>query len=72
MDMALIEIPLAYIGPDVLLPFASVLAGILGIVMIGWRYIVNGLRKAFCLVLGKSPPPRKFEDIGEAPPHRKR
>ena len=65
--MAMIEFPWAYIGPDLILPFASVLAGILGVVMIGWRYIVNALRKAFYFVQGKNPPTRKFEDIGQTP-----
>lgn len=66
--MALIEFPWAYIGPDIILPFASVLAGILGVVMIGWRSIVSAIRKAFCFVLGKNRPTRKFEDIGPTPP----
>jgi len=66
--MALIEFPWAYVGPDVILPFASVLAAILGVIMIAWRFILTAIRRTYYFVLGKNPPVRKFEDIGETPP----
>jgi len=41
------ELLWAYIGPDVILPFTSVIAGIVGVVLIFWRFIVNMVKKVF-------------------------
>ena len=41
----------AYIGPETILPFASFLAAIGGIVLICWRYVVASCKKVVRFVL---------------------
>jgi hypothetical protein len=43
--------PFGYIGPDVILPFASVLTGIVGVVLIFWRFIVKTFKKMIRAIL---------------------
>lgn len=43
-------IMLGYIGPETMLPAASALAAITGVVMMGWRYILGLIKKGFSLV----------------------
>lgn len=35
----------AYVGPETILPVASVAAAAVGVVLIGWRYFVGGCKK---------------------------
>jgi len=43
----------AYVGPDMILPLTSVLAGIVGIVLICWRFLLNSLKAGYRLVFRK-------------------
>ena len=58
-DSALGLVALLYLGPETLMPVASILAAIIGVVLIFWRFIVGRIRKI--LGLGKNP------DTPEAP-----
>jgi hypothetical protein len=49
---------LLYAGPDQLLPLASILGAIVGILMIGWQRIVGFMRSAFASVMHKVRPSR--------------
>ena len=40
-----------YIGPETMLPLASILAAGAGVLLMFWRYIVQGLRRIFGLFL---------------------
>jgi hypothetical protein len=48
-----VNIPLflLYAGPDQLLPLASILGTIIGILMIGWQRVVGFMRNAFNSVM---------------------
>lgn len=48
---------LAYLGPETVLPIASILATILGFVLMFWRFLIHWIKKPFLLLLGKSEPP---------------
>jgi hypothetical protein len=52
-DSALGSIALLYLGPETLMPVASVLAAIVGVVLIFWRFVVGKIRKI--LRLGDNP-----------------
>lgn len=44
---------LAYIGPDTMLPVASIIAACVGVVMIGWQFIKSRSMKVVRFVLRK-------------------
>lgn len=44
---------LLYLGPETVMPLASILAALVGILLIGWRYIVNFLKQAFKFIRAK-------------------
>ncbi len=48
---------LAYLGPEVVLPLASVVAAAVGTLLIGWKWVLNLFRSAFRFVFrrGKTP-----------------
>lgn len=46
-----IPIVFLYIGPETMLPLASFVAGVIGVILVFWRVIVAGIRK----LLGKEP-----------------
>jgi hypothetical protein len=46
MDTAISTL-LCYIGPETMLPLASLLAAITGVFLICWRYVVHSLRRLF-------------------------
>ena len=46
---------IAYIGPDVMLPFASVLAGIFGIFLVGWRWFLGLFKRAWYFITRRTP-----------------
>lgn len=39
--------PLFYLGPETIMPLASILAAIVGFLLIFWRAIVKGIKKVF-------------------------
>ncbi len=52
--MTLIDLPLAYIGPESALPFASFIAAIIGAILMFWSYIWRMTKMGFHrLVNGK-------------------
>jgi hypothetical protein len=48
---------LGYIGPDQLLPFASLLAAGVGVVLMFWRWVVGWGKKPFQLLFAKKDEP---------------
>jgi hypothetical protein len=36
-----------YLGPDTIMPLASILAAVLGFLLLFWRYIINFIKKIF-------------------------
>jgi hypothetical protein len=51
-DLDLAPILLLYLGPETIMPLASVLAAFIGVVLIFWRFMVGLIRKIFRLVRG--------------------
>ncbi len=52
--MTLIDLPLAYIGPESALPFASFIAAVIGAILMFWSYIWRMTKMGFHrLVNGK-------------------
>jgi hypothetical protein len=45
-----------YLGPETILPLGSIVAALIGVVLIGWRWIIAFFRKAYYKVTGKVPP----------------
>ena len=45
------QIVLGYVGPDTLLPVMTALSAVVGVMLIGWGYIVNFFRKVFRLII---------------------
>ncbi|MGD2070651.1 MAG: hypothetical protein PVI57_18405 [Gemmatimonadota bacterium] len=43
---------LAYFGPEVVAPIASLAAGLLGVLLLFWRRAVAGVKRAFRRVTG--------------------
>lgn len=41
---------LLYLGPETIMPLASILAAIMGFLLIFWRLILKGLKKLFALL----------------------
>jgi hypothetical protein len=54
---------LGYIGPETMLPLASILAAGTGVLLMFWRFIVQGLRRIFGLILRR----KKNVDAKDAP-----
>ena len=52
-----------YVGPDQMMPVASILATVMGFVMIFWNKLLNVVRK----VLGISKPPAAEDNSAQAP-----
>lgn len=48
---------LAYIGPDAVMPIASVFAAILGFLLICWRWVTDKVRTVFRFVFRIPAPP---------------
>jgi hypothetical protein len=42
-----------YLGPETLLPVASFIAGIIGVLLVFWRYIVSSIRKFVKLLFSR-------------------
>lgn len=42
-----VKAPLAYLGPESIMPLASILAAVVGFLLIFWRYIARFLKKIF-------------------------
>jgi hypothetical protein len=40
-------------GPETIMPLASILAAVVGIVLIFWRYIVGFFRRMFRIITGR-------------------
>jgi hypothetical protein len=47
---------LAYIGPETILPVASVIGAIVGIVLMIWQRVVSFVSGAYARLSGKLPP----------------
>lgn len=41
---------LAYLGPETVLPLTSVLAAIVGVVLVCWRYLLVGMKKIVSVI----------------------
>jgi undecaprenyl pyrophosphate phosphatase UppP len=50
-----LPIIMAYIGPETMLPLASALAAIAGVLLIFWQRLVGLLRKFWQLIVRKEP-----------------
>ena len=61
-------IPLAYIGPDTLLPLGSFLAGFVGIVLVFSRSILRFFRRLLRLDRGTPEATEVSSDAGPTPP----
>ena len=44
-----------YLGPETILPLGSVLAALIGVILIGWRWIFAFFRKLYYKLTGKTP-----------------
>jgi hypothetical protein len=47
---------LGYLGPDTILPVASALAAIVGVILICWRFLLGTAQKCFRCVVRRRPP----------------
>jgi hypothetical protein len=47
LDSILGPVVFLYFGPETVLPVASMIAGIIGVVLMFWRYILSSTRKLF-------------------------
>jgi hypothetical protein len=52
-SFSLASIALLYLGPDSIMPIASVIAAILGVILIFWRYILSSIKKGFRFIRRK-------------------
>jgi hypothetical protein len=64
-DVALGLLVFLYLGPETVLPVASVLAAVLGVLLIFWRHVVALARKAMRALRRRSGPPSSADE-GEA------
>lgn len=55
--MELSSLPLAYIGPETILPLTSVAAGIVGFLLIFWNSCVWCIKRPFQFMFGRKPVP---------------
>lgn len=46
-DSSLGPVVFLYLGPETILPVASFIAGIIGVLLMFWRYVVKFVRKTF-------------------------
>lgn len=46
----LIPILLGYVGPETMLPLASVLAAVTGVILVFWKYVFGLIRRVFAAV----------------------
>lgn len=44
---------LSYLGPETIMPLASILAAALGFLLLAWRYIITFIKKVFRKITGK-------------------
>jgi hypothetical protein len=61
---------LLYAGPDQLLPLASFLGALIGILLIGWQRLVMLARRSFQFLAGKFQPSAKKVRSNRAQPRR--
>ena len=64
---------LAYVGPDALMPLASLLAAIAGVLLVGWRWIAGFCVRVYRFVFRIPAPPPGPTDANEGaakPGHR--
>ena len=54
-----------YLGPNTVMPLASLLAAILGIVLIFWRFISGFFRKAFRKLFRKKDAAEMIEPVDD-------
>jgi hypothetical protein len=54
--MGMPPLPWAYLGPETTLPLTSVLAAVVGILLIFWRYVLGLGKRIFQTFFGKSTP----------------
>lgn len=47
---------LLYIGPESVMPLATVVAAVIGVILILWRYVISFIKKAYHKVLRKPLP----------------
>jgi hypothetical protein len=52
--MISLSLTLAYVGPETVLPVASVLVAALGFLLAGWSWVVRGVKRAALFCLGRS------------------
>ena len=52
---------LAYVGPESVAPIASIIAAILGALLIGWRWIVARVKSVIRFVFRLPPPEPEVE-----------
>lgn len=57
---------LLYLGPETIMPLASILAAIVGVILIFWRYITGFLRRIFRRITGKKEEGTSLEDAIES------
>ncbi len=48
-----------YVGPETILPLTSVLAAIIGVLLMVWHHVIGFARKAWYFCFNKSRPPVK-------------
>ena len=68
---------LLYLGPETIMPLASLIAAIVGVILIFWRFILKGVKNFFRLITGKgteNPNPAEVvtdaaDEIGEDQPN---
>ena len=60
MKIETLSTVLLYAGPDQLLPLASFLGAVIGVLLIGWQRLVMFVRRALQFLTGKiQPSPKK-------------
>jgi len=58
----------AYLGPETVLPMASALAAVVGVVLICWRFVIACVVKVFRIACRKKPSARGQTDHRLAEP----
>jgi hypothetical protein len=51
--MSMPQLPLAYLGPETILPMASVLTAAVGVLLICWRFVLRIVTAPFHTFFGK-------------------
>ena len=70
LSMQKLPLVLLYAGPDQLLPLASFLGALIGILLIGWQRVVMFARRSFQFLAGKFQPSAKKVRSDRAQPRR--